>query len=166
MSLSGARALRVESRRLAAVGGAPFPTPSGRATGPERLVSSLMASSWRGAGMLAAKSGRMLSLLRVISLGVFSLALTAGCSDDLRRTGRGAERDPATTRGCPDEVPDVDTACRSVVDLCDYRRNGPCPPDPDQLRRCVDGKWVALAPTIACGPIAGRAAPDVDAGAD
>jgi len=69
-------------------------------------------------------------------------------------------------RGCPLEVPVVGEACQTTSMLCQYKRGGPCPPDPDQLRVCTNGSWAALAPAIACGTRAmGRSAID-DAGSD
>jgi hypothetical protein len=67
---------------------------------------------------------------------------------------------------CPAEVPVVGAACQTGRMLCTYFRNGPCPPDADQLRKCIGGKWVLLKPAVACGPKDWERARADDAGSD
>jgi hypothetical protein len=50
---------------------------------------------------------------------------------------------------CPVELPIVGASCRSAA-VCTYRRDGPCGANPDQIRNCQNGSWVASAPAIAC----------------
>jgi hypothetical protein len=59
---------------------------------------------------------------------------------------------PATaSKSCPGQIPVVGDPCQVPEgELCQWKRSGPCPPDPDQLRMCSHGQWVALAPAIAC----------------
>lgn len=51
---------------------------------------------------------------------------------------------------CPEEVPAGGSPCDCAEMFCMYLRGGPCPPDPDQLRQCIDGKWVVTAPASDC----------------
>jgi len=107
---------------------------------------------------------------RCILLGM--LLISVGCRDDApdssgpaangggssgqSTTSKGGS--PATYESCPPEVPEAGTACRvREGELCQWKRGGPCPPDPDQLRNCVRGKWIASAPAIACHPPEGAA---------
>lgn len=75
----------------------------------------------------------------------------AGASGGVAAVG-GASGGDAEDHGCPAELPNVGESCQTREPLCVYKRRGPCPPDPDQLRQCVNGKWAATAPAILCEP--------------
>ena len=64
--------------------------------------------------------------------------------------GNAGRSTPTADEGCPVEVPANGTPCSTTIDLCVWTRGGPCPPNPDQLRKCFNGFWAATAPAIDC----------------
>jgi hypothetical protein len=96
----------------------------------------------------------------IIVVQLLAWICIAGCIEEI-------EREPTaggTGVGCPVDVPAPGEHCQTTQMACTYKRNGPCPPNPDQIRQCIDGKWVASVPTIACGPF--PRADAEDAGSD
>lgn len=93
--------------------------------------------------------------------GAGHVASTGGASGKSGHAGSvsNAGADASADQACPTEIPTIGQPCRTrASELCQWKRSGPCPPDPDQLRKCINGIWTALAPAIACR--------DLDAGND
>lgn len=93
---------------------------------------------------------------------------TAGASGQKAESGAGgaAGHEPDDYVVCPTEPPMAGEPCRQENKLCQYKRSGPCPPNPDQLRVCRSGKWIVTGPTIACEGRARDAGQDTDSGQD
>ena len=92
------------------------------------------------------KTHQLHGVKAMLVLATLVLFSASDCAED-------TTTDTTSSLRCPAEVPVVGEACSTTIDLCTYKRGGPCPPDPDQTRRCHNGKWTALVPTIACHPL-------------
>jgi hypothetical protein len=96
---------------------------------------------------------------------LLALSAAAACGDDTieppstETTGDAGHSKPDASAAdsgntdnseCPDTAPAAGEPCSGMQRLCTYKHRGPCPPDPDQLRVCHDGKWAITAPLVAC----------------